>query len=88
MSSRFAAVYPELVHEWSERNNSVTPDKIAYGSNRIIWQETWIRKICECNDEEWMKDENTNIFLSHTLVGILSGMNYNKNVQEIYVDDT
>lgn len=39
MSNLLSEVHPELVLEWSERNLPLTPDKITYGSNKIVW---WI----------------------------------------------
>ena len=37
MSNSLAAMRPELVREWSEKNLPLTPDKITYGSNKIVW---------------------------------------------------
>ena len=37
MDNSFAAVHPELVSEWSEKNLPLTPDKITFGSNKIYW---------------------------------------------------
>ena len=37
MSNSLAAMRPELVREWSEKNHPLTPDKITYGSNKIVW---------------------------------------------------
>ena len=37
MSNSLAAMRPELVREWSDKNLPLTPDKITYGSNRIVW---------------------------------------------------
>lgn len=37
MSNTLAAMRPELVAEWSEKNYPLTPDKITYGSNKIVW---------------------------------------------------
>lgn len=39
MDRSFANRHPELVVEWSEKNLPLTPDKITYGSNKIVW---WI----------------------------------------------
>lgn len=30
-------VHPELAAEWSEKNLPLTPDKVAYGTNKIVW---------------------------------------------------
>ena len=50
MSNLLSEVHPELVLEWSERNLPLTPDKITYGSNKIVW---WIGTCGhECNVEE------------------------------------
>lgn len=37
MSNSLAAVHPELIPEWSEKNHPLTPEKITYGSNRLVW---------------------------------------------------
>ena len=37
MSNSLAAVHPELVAEWSEKNLPLTPDSITYGSNKKVW---------------------------------------------------
>ena len=37
MSNTLAAMRPELVAKWSEKNYPLTPDKITYGSNKIGW---------------------------------------------------
>ena len=39
MSNLLSEVHPELVLEWSERNLTLTPDKMTSGSNKIVW---WI----------------------------------------------
>lgn len=46
MDNSFAAVHPELVSEWSEKNLPLTPDKITFGSNKIYWWKG------QC-DHEW-----------------------------------
>lgn len=37
MSNALAAQRPELIAEWSEKNHPLTPDKITFGSNRLVW---------------------------------------------------
>lgn len=37
MSNSLAVMRPELVREWSDKNLPLTPDKITYGSNKIVW---------------------------------------------------
>ena len=37
MSNSLAAVHPELVAEWSEKNLPLTPDSITFGSNKKVW---------------------------------------------------
>lgn len=37
MENSFAVRHPELVCEWSEKNLPLTPDRITYGSNKIVW---------------------------------------------------
>lgn len=39
MSNLLSNVHPELLCEWYKRNLPLTPDKITYGSNQIVW---WI----------------------------------------------
>ena len=36
MSNSLAAVHPELVAEWSEKNLPLTPDSITFGSNKKV----------------------------------------------------
>ena len=58
MSNLLSEVHPELVLEWSERNLPLTPDKITYGSNKIVW---WIGT---CGHECKGRGENgTRVFL-------------------------
>ena len=37
MRNLLSEVHPELVCEWSEKNLPLTPDKITFGSNKIMW---------------------------------------------------
>ena len=37
MSNILSEVYPELVAEWSDKNLPLTPDRITYGSNKVVW---------------------------------------------------
>ena len=37
MSNTLAVMRPESVREWSDKNLPLTPDKITYGSNKIVW---------------------------------------------------
>ena len=37
MNNLLSEVHPELVCEWSEKNLPLTPDKITFGSNKIMW---------------------------------------------------
>ncbi|MBR5969985.1 MAG: zinc-ribbon domain-containing protein [Lachnospiraceae bacterium] len=32
-----ATTHPELAKEWSKKNGSLTPDQVAYGTNKIVW---------------------------------------------------
>ena len=32
-----AKIHPELISEWSGKNGDLSPDKVSYGSNRIVW---------------------------------------------------
>ena len=36
MSNSLAAVHPELIAEWSEKNLPLTPDSITFGSNKKV----------------------------------------------------
>lgn len=47
MDNSFAAVHPELVCEWSNRNAPLTPSDITFGSNKRYW---WIGR---CG-HEWL----------------------------------
>ena len=37
MSNSLAAVHPELIVEWSDRNLPLTPDGVTFGSNKKVW---------------------------------------------------
>ena len=37
MNNNLAEVHPELVSEWSEKNLTLTPDDITFGSNKKVW---------------------------------------------------
>lgn len=37
MSNSLAAVHPELIIEWSDRNLPLTPDSVTFGSNKKVW---------------------------------------------------
>ena len=37
MSNSLAAVHPELIAEWSDRNLPLTPDSVTFGSNKKVW---------------------------------------------------
>ena len=37
MNNSLAEVHLELVLEWSEKNLSLTPDDITFGSNKKVW---------------------------------------------------
>ena len=39
MNNSLAEVHPELVSEWSEKNLTLTPDDITFGSNKkVCWR--------------------------------------------------
>ena len=40
MSNLLSEVHPELVSEWSNKNLPLTPDKITYGSNKVVWSRS------------------------------------------------
>ena len=37
MNNSLAEVHPELVSEWSEKNLTLTPDDITFGSNKKVY---------------------------------------------------
>lgn len=37
MNNSLSEVHPELVSEWSEKNLTLTPDDITFGSNKRVW---------------------------------------------------
>lgn len=37
MDNSFAAVHPELVCEWSDKNLPIGPDQVTYGSRKLYW---------------------------------------------------
>ena len=36
MSNSLAAVHPELIAEWSEKNLPLTPNSVTFGSNKKV----------------------------------------------------
>ena len=64
MSNSLAAVHPELIAEWSEKNLPLTPDSITFGSNKKVWWkgacghewETRMKTVgllCLCHETHW-----------------------------------
>lgn len=51
MSNSLAAVHPELIAEWSEKNLPLTPDSITFGSNKKVWWKAWWK--CKTCGYEW-----------------------------------
>lgn len=37
MMNSLASVHPELISEWSDKNYTITPDNITFGSNKNVW---------------------------------------------------
>ena len=37
MKRTLSEIHPELVKEWSEKNQPLSPDQITYGSNKRVW---------------------------------------------------
>ena len=73
MSNILSTAHPELVSEWLEKNLPLTPDKITYGSNKLVW---WKGK---CGHEWIATDKSRTIsstgcpYCSHN--AILEGFN-------------
>ena len=42
MNNSLAEVHPELVSEWSEKNLTLTPDDITFGSNKKVWWNAFL----------------------------------------------
>ena len=57
MNNSLAEVHPELVSEWSEKNLTLTPDDITFGSNKKVW---W-KGTCghECSNRFHLQMERT-----------------------------
>ena len=51
MSNSLAAVHPELIAEWSDRNLPLTPDSVTFGSNKKVWWKAWWK--CKTCGYEW-----------------------------------
>ena len=51
MSNSLAAVHPELIVEWSDRNFPLTPDSVTFGSNKKVWWKAWWK--CKTCGYEW-----------------------------------
>ena len=47
MSNSLAAVHPELIVEWSDRNLPLTPDSVTFGSNKKGYGLYRNQKLCE-----------------------------------------
>ena len=75
MSNSLAAVHPELVAEWSEKNLPLTPDSITFGSNKKVW---W-KGAC---GHEWQTDKKER-------VGRILQMHANKRMEldKVYSGD-
>ena len=43
MSNSLAAVHPELIVEWSDRNLPLTPDSVTFGSNKKVYRRAITR---------------------------------------------
>ena len=37
MNNSLEELHPELISEWSEKNLTLTPDDITFGSNKKVW---------------------------------------------------
>ena len=48
MSNSLAAVHPELIAEWSEKNLPLTPDSVTFGSNKKVWWEASVKTHSKC----------------------------------------
>ena len=63
MSNSLAAVHPELVAEWSEKNLPLTPDSITFGSNKKVWWKgacghEWQTSVkARSNGEKYLNEE-------------------------------
>ena len=42
MNNSLAEVHPELVSEWSEKNLTLTPDDITFGSNKKPFEKRFL----------------------------------------------
>ena len=42
MNNSLAEVHPELASEWSEKNLTLTPDDITFGSNEKVWWKGFV----------------------------------------------
>ena len=72
MSNNLAAMYPELVHEWSDKNLPLTPDKITYGSNKIVWWKAVCGHEWQTSVKARSKGENCPICSGQ---GVIEGIN-------------
>ena len=52
MNNSLAEVHPELVSEWSEKNLTLTPDDITFGSNKKVWWKVYFLGRIILVDEE------------------------------------
>ena len=47
MSNSLAAVHPELIVEWSDRNLPLTRDSVTFGSNKKVYGLYRNQMLCE-----------------------------------------
>ena len=65
MSNSSAAMHPELVREWSDKNLPLTPDKITNGLNNIVWWKAACGHKWQTSVKARSKGENCPIFQGH-----------------------
>lgn len=66
MENSLAAVRPDLIQEWSDRNLPLKPEDISYGTHRLIW---W-KGAC---GHEWQASAHSRTGKSHTGCPYCSG---------------
>ena len=72
MSNSLAAVHPELIVEWSDRNLPLTPDSVTFGSNKKVWLIRMVSLQCYSRNHN-IKD-NGNIGMCDEIESLLPYM--------------
>ena len=95
MNNSLAEVHPELVSEWSEKNLTLTPDDITFGSNKKVWWRSACGHEWQASVKARSNGEKCPIFLfllvniQETMAGLLLSLRkYLSNAGKINIKNT